>query len=222
MISGSSKNEVEVKLSVKDAAAFYRRLSQLRARQIRPRTHERNTIYDTPGKDLMHRGQLIRIRTEREAAPGISKKRSAGRALLTFKGPAQDSPGQRTGSRRHYKIRSESEVVVSDPSSVETVLSALGLKPSFRYEKFRTTYSLPGVARLKVEFDQTPIGNFLELEGPPSAIDRAAMLLGYTRPNYIQSTYSVLYRDACRQRRLKPANMLYRPTGKQPKHSLSA
>ncbi len=46
-----------------------------------------------------------------------------------------------------------------------SILRALGLYSTFRYEKFRTTYALPGIRGLKVEFDETPVGLFLELEG---------------------------------------------------------
>ncbi len=84
----------------------------------------------------------------------------------------------------------------------------------FRYEKFRTTYTLPGISGLKVEFDETPIGFFLELEGNAGAIDRAARLLGYTRSDYMTSTYGALYIADCRRRGRKPSNMLFRPTKK--------
>jgi adenylate cyclase, class 2 len=225
MIRINPNEEVEIKLRVEDASSLRRRFRQLRARQVRPRMHERNTLYDTPRKDLMRRGQLLRVRTERAASAGISTSRPApdkASAVVTFKGPAQASPGERTGGRRQYKVRSESEVVVTDPNNVEIVLAALGLRPAFHYEKFRTTYALPGLARLKVEFDETPIGNYLELEGGPSAIDRAAKLLGYARPDYIKTTYGALYLADCRRRGLNPADMLFEPTRKQTKRSLSA
>ena len=54
------------------------------------------------------------------------------------------------------------------------ILRALGLHPVFRYEKFRTTYALPGVRGLKIELDETPVGIYLELEGPIARIDRGA------------------------------------------------
>jgi len=55
----------------------------------------------------------------------------------------------------------------------------------FSYEKYRTTMKLPGSARwakdLVIEVDETPIGTFLELEGPAEAIDRAAQNLAMRR-----------------------------------------
>jgi len=52
----------------------------------------------------------------------------------------------------------------------------------FRYEKYRTTFRLPDsnawANGLLIELDETPIGTFVELEGPAAAIDRAAEELG--------------------------------------------
>ena len=111
-----------------------------------------------------------------------------------------------------YKIREEFEVTVDDGELMASVLLRLGLRPTFRYEKFRTTYVLPGVRNLKIELDDTPVGVFLELEGAPASIDRAARLLGYTSPDYIAQTYGALYVAACRRRRKKPGHMLFKPT----------
>ena len=80
------------------------------------------------------------------------------------------------------------------------ILQALGLRPVFRYEKFRTTYAFPGIRGLKIELDETPVGVYLELEGPVTAIDRGARLLGYTRQEYLKETYGSLYLADCRRR----------------------
>jgi hypothetical protein len=61
----------------------------------------------------------------------------------------------------------------------------MGLRPWFRYEKYRSTYRLPGFSELLVELDETPIGDFLELEGECGAIDRCAVLLGFRPADYI-------------------------------------
>jgi adenylate cyclase class 2 len=95
-----------------------------------------------------------------------------------------------------------------------SILRALGLQPVFRYEKFRTTYALPDVLGLKVELDETPVGIYLELEGPVAGIDRAARLLGYARNDYMTDTYGSLYLAACRRRGRKPGDMLFPPTKK--------
>ena len=51
------------------------------------------------------------------------------------------------------------------------ILRALGFAPTFRYEKFRAEWS-DGKGHVVV--DETPIGNFGEIEGPSRWIDRTA------------------------------------------------
>jgi adenylate cyclase class 2 len=196
--------EIEIKLQVTDIPALRRRLKHLRARTVIPRTFESNTLYDTAKKSLGRKGQLIRIRAE-GPCPLLKRTKSIQPTafLLTYKGPTHTP-----ATHKRYKIREEVEVNVSG-DGITRILSALGLRPIFRYEKFRTTYILPGIRNLKIEFDETPIGHFLELEGPPHAIGRAAGLLGYGREDYITDTYGGLYLADCRRRGQKSGNLLF-------------
>ena len=199
------------------------------------RVHEQNVIFDTPQGGLAKHGQLLRIRTERTGAEnaGKNKRRKAGeeRVLLTFKAPArreperapgqesrvlaEETPGTHTRMERvgRHKVREEIEVEVADAETLSKILQGLGLKGWFRYEKYRTTYKLPASARwakgLLCELDETPIGTFVELEGPPAAIDRAASLLGFSHGDYILKTYLQLYLEDCRRRGEEPRDMLF-------------
>lgn len=217
------RKEIEVKLRVPDIDAVRAQLKRLRAREIVPRTYESNTLYDTPRQDLRRRGQIVRIRIERVASRGNKISAATGTpAVLTYKGPALRSRSgqkERDNSRARFKIKEEAEVSVTSAHELDRILRGLGLQPSFRYEKFRTTYSLSSVPGLKIELDETPIGVFLELEGPPPSIDRAARLLGYTQKDYSSETYGSLYLAECRRRRRTPGHMLF-PTKKSPGNSL--
>ena len=220
--------EVEVKLCVEDLAALRRRLARLKMRP-RPhgRVHERNTLFDTPQGGLAKHGQLLRIRLiEPPRKPG-----AAGGAVLTYKGPAvratpdaqsktRDSAKGRAQAKpfgsaqgRRYKIREELEARLDDPEQLRQILEALGLRGWFRYEKYRTSYQPPAgqrwAAGLEVELDETPIGVFLELEGPPEAIDHAARLLGYGPADYITKSYLALYLDQCRKSGAPAGDMLF-------------
>ena len=62
--------------------------------------------------------------------------------------------------------------------------------------------STKGPDFLKAELDETPIGDFLELEGERRAIDRSARLLGYGPADYIARSYGALYME---HRRIAPA-----------------
>jgi adenylate cyclase, class 2 len=215
-----SNQEIEIKLRIANVSALRRRLHHLGAREISPRTHESNTLYDTPKKALARRGQLIRTRIEKPSPERRGKNRPhAVQAVLTFKGPPQASFRVRPAfdkirNKSRYKVREEVEIAISDAEQMHRILTALGLRPLFRYEKFRTTYTLPGLRNLKIEFDETPVGTFLELEGSPSAIDRAARLLGYARSDYITQSYGALYVADMRRHGSRPTDMLFPPTKK--------
>jgi adenylate cyclase class 2 len=214
------REEIEIKLRVTDRAAIRSLLKRFHARQIIPRTFESNTLYDTPGQSLRRSGRLIRIRIEQPASTKATRPQNDHTpAILTYKGPPAKSrkPSARSKTPKrhsHFKIREEAEVSLSNASESSRILRALGLRPIFRYEKFRTTYRLPGLRSLKIELDETPIGNYLELEGTMTGIDRCARLLGYNRRDYLKDSYGSLYLAECRRKNKKPADMLFSPTKK--------
>ena len=61
---------------------------------------------------------------------------------------------------------------------------------AFRYEKWRTEWQ-DGEGHCVV--DETPIGNYAELEGHAEWIDRAAERLGILRADYITLSYGRLF-----------------------------
>ena len=65
----ASNKEIEIKFRVDDLRALARQLRAAGLRQITPRTHEMNTLYDLPGQPLRRRGELMRLRrlVKREA-----------------------------------------------------------------------------------------------------------------------------------------------------------
>jgi adenylate cyclase class 2 len=208
--------ETEIKLKIDDPRSFLRTLNKLGAKVVSPRSHELNLIFDTPDGGLAKHGQLLRIRTETPAAPGKnSSRKSSSRSLLTFKSPPDQlamGPVAPPEDRRH-KVREEIELVLTDPASLQKIFEGLGLKGWFRYEKYRTAYRFPvrfkWARGLVVDFDETPIGTFVELEGPGPAIDQAARELGYDSGDYVLKNYLVLYLDDCRRRNLQPSHMLF-------------
>jgi adenylate cyclase class 2 len=180
------------------------------------RVHEWNVIFDTPEGGLAKHGQLLRIRIETPEAKSKKAKQAAGqRTMLTFKRPlgvgAPASPGVQNS--RHHKVREEIEMEVADATVLATIFEGLGMRGWFRYEKYRTTFRLPGSASwakgLLIELDETPIGTFVELEGPAAAIDRAAHELGYSRRDYVLKNYLVLYVEECRRQGKEPKDMVF-------------
>jgi adenylate cyclase class 2 len=73
---------------------------------------------------------------------------------------------------------------------MHAILRALGYQPTFRYEKFRAEWS---DGRGHVVVDETPIGNFGEIEGAPRWIDQTAKKLDIRPEHYITDTYAGLF-----------------------------
>jgi adenylate cyclase class 2 len=187
------KVEIEIKLRLPDKLGkIRRRLHKVGFRLKEHRSLESNTLFDNSKGTLRKHGKLVRVRATR------------GRRVLTYKGLSQAGK---------YKKRPESEIDLPKGASIEEIFTNMGYHPVFRYEKFRTEYtnsSAPG----KVLLDETPIGNFLEIEGTPRWIDRTARMLGFSPDDYITRSYGYLYLAYCRERRVPPKDMLFkkRPT----------
>jgi adenylate cyclase, class 2 len=207
-----TKHEVEIKLRVQDLAALLNRLHRIGAR-YKARVFEQNILYDTPDSAFRRAGRLLRLRLETPVPPGptdsgtrlVRPKLRPQRAILTAKAPPR--PGGRGSHRARYKERLEREVVLHKATQFVRVIKPLGLRPSFVYEKFRSSFELP---ELHVDLDETPVGTFLELEGSPLAIDRAARTLGFEPREYIRDTYWDVYAADCRRRGCAVKNMVFR------------
>ena len=185
-MSSSSSNETEIKFQVADLEALATRLRQLGFRQITPRTHEMNTLFDLPGHPLRNRGDLLRVRKYGETWVLTHKAKSNNAGL--------------------HKVRVETETRVEDGEKMEAILRALQFEPVFRYEKFRAEWE---GERGHVVIDETPIGNFAEIEGPGEWIDTVARDLGIRRQDYITETYAGLFSDWKRRTKNPAAEMTF-------------
>src|ERR1700752_1813125 len=149
--------EIEVNLRIGVRRGFLRQVARLKAKLTRARVHEMNTLYDTSDGQLARHGQMLRLRVESAARGGPragqrrkvakDRPRPTNSAVLTFKGPVN---GAEASKPKRYKIREEHELRVSTPEEMPRIFEGLGLRPRFRYEKFRSTFRLPGLVRLKL------------------------------------------------------------------------
>ena len=161
--------EIEIKFAVSDGHALARKLRTAGFRLLTKRTHEMNTLYDLPGQALRKRGELLRLR------------KYGQEWVLTHKAK---------GKTGRHKMRVETETRVTDGKKMDAILRALGYSPAFRYEKFRAEWN-DGKGHVVV--DETPIGNYGEIEGPPRWIDATAKKLGLSAKDYITSNYVGLF-----------------------------
>jgi adenylate cyclase, class 2 len=180
------KTEVEIKLRVADPATVPALLRQVGATELHPRELEDNQLYDFPDFSLKMNQSMIRVR--------ILKRE----ATLTYK----EAPRVEGGA----KVRDEMEVVISSGETMAAILTRLGMRPLFRYQKYRAVHQYSG---LIITVDETPIGVFLELEGPKPLIDEVATRLGYKATDYISKSYLALYQEHLKVRGLPLKDMLF-------------
>lgn len=178
--------EIEIKFRVPDLRALARRLRAAGFRVTTPRTHEMNTLYDLPGEELRARKELLRLR-EYGTAWTLAHK-----------------AGKRTG---RHSSREELETGVTDGKQMDLILRALGYLPWFRYEKFRAEWT---DGKGLVVVDETPIGDFGEIEGAPRWIDATAKKLGVSQANYITRNYAGLFLEWKDKTRNRASEMTFK------------
>lgn len=181
--------ETEIKLGVDNIPAMLEKLHAVGFVARGSKQFEDNWLFDFPSQTLRNAGSLLRLR------------KSGGSCCLTFKGPS--APDVR------YKVREEIESAVKDGDAVQSILRLLGMKEVFQYQKWRTEFEWPGHSDVLVVLDETPVGDFLEVEGDPEGIDRVALELGYSSKDYILKSYGALFFERSGDPINPPAKMLF-------------
>lgn len=193
------KIEVEVKIAAASAARVRAVLRKAGFIAAAPRAFEQNLVLDDARGSLKSRGLLLRVRT--------TGRRGAGHSpLCTFKGPSLEI-------RTRHKRREEREFSPDSAEQCLAVFAGLGFRPAFRYEKYRTVYSRRArkgeTANGLAVLDETPIGVFLELEGPSAWIDRTARELGFSPVDYITASYARLWEHWCAAHEIPSGDMVF-------------
>jgi adenylate cyclase class 2 len=173
--------EIELKFPVADPQALQARLPLLGFHLTTPRTYEHNTLYDTPGRHLRLKRQILRLREY------------GGIHTLTHK-RIDDS----NSDTSRYKVRIETETTVSDPHALAEIFAQIGYQPVFIYEKYRTEFSIFDPVTNSTPhlvLDETPIGTYAELEGPTDWIDRTIAELNIDPATCMTDSYGKLFLD---------------------------
>jgi len=162
-----------MKIPNADLDAVRRRLaSDASAQQVSPPNLEFNTLFDTTVGLLQSRHHALRLR------------RVADRWLLTFKGAPR--------YQGVIKVREELETEIADGEIFKRTLDRIGFKPCVSYEKIRETWRVDDIV---VTLDHTPIGDFVELEGPAEALGGVAVRLGLDPETGVRDSYLALWRE---------------------------
>lgn len=172
---GEHSIETEVKFRAANLVALRADLIARGAVVTQSRHLERNTLFDDAEHSLTARGMLLRLRDALDTQ-------------LTLKAPAP--PDAQNGQ---HKARTEIETTVSDYEAAFAILTRLGYTPWWRYEKYRESFRIDEVT---IALDHTPIGDFVEIEGPPDAIRPVAERLGFEWSARNLQTYRELFAEA--------------------------
>jgi len=174
--------ELEAKFVVASLDALRGVLRGLGASLKKTCRFERNIVFDTSGRDLKARGELLRLR-------------QSDRAVLTWKRP-MDGPVP-----AGVKAMEEVETTVGDFATMAEVLRGLGYKEALWYEKCREQWVL---GKALVCLDLLPFGEFIEIEGDPTVIAETAARLGLSMDKASALTYHDLYRAYLAENGLPP------------------
>ena len=192
--------EIELKFPVHDLARLQASLPSLGFLLDTPRTFEQNTLYDTTDRTLRAARQILRIR------------RYGDLWTVTHKRPSDPSEQEEP---TRYKVRIESETQIEDGPALAAIFHHLGYDPVFRYEKYRTQWLLATPIidgplftnpvhpsepfsvnpTLHLVLDETPIGDYAELEGPPAWIDDTLAKLEVDPATCLTKSYGSLFLD---------------------------
>ena len=177
--------ETEIKIKVSSIENFIEKLRGHNPRLVAERHFEDNHLLDFPDKTLKDAGCIVRIR------------HAGKRSFLTYKGPPK--------VEGIFKTREELETKLEDGGTALRILEKLGMRVWFRYQKYRREYEVDGVT---VAVDETPIGNYVEIEGSEKCIFDFAGKMGIEESKFLRQSYYSLYLEECRFKGKKPGDMI--------------
>lgn len=182
--------EAEVKLACNDLNRLREAGFELNIAE--PRHFEDNWLLDTSDQSLLTKGNALRIRFAR------------GKGWITFKGSVRDP-------NSIVKVRDEIEVETTAPERSIELFGRLGFQRSFRYQKYRTVYQLTVDCKdLSVVFDETPMGNFIEIEGDENSVKLVFATSGFSTSDIVRESYPELQAKRCREQGVPLKDLVFK------------
>jgi adenylate cyclase class 2 len=186
--------EIEVKIASDNPERI--RDAGFDLKMIKPRYFEDNWLLDSSDQLLYKQGAALRIRMVE------------GKGTVTYKGIVSES------ANSVLKVREEIESEVSDPERLVYLFERLGFRRAFRYQKYRTVYNLTlDGKQLEVVFDETPMGNFIEIEGDEDRVLRVLRASGFSTSDIIRGSYPELHESRCKARGVPVEDLIFKGSG---------
>ncbi len=162
------ETEIKINIDKLDIEDIRKRILKIRAELFKARHLEVDEYFDKR-KYLENSNQLLRLRDN---------------STLCYKGPPE--------KKAKFKIREEIELLVGDGNRLKTILEKLGYKKTKQKEKYREAYI---IGTVQIMIDETPIGNFIEIEGTKENVPVIAAKLGFAEKDFIKKTYSEIWKS---------------------------
>jgi adenylate cyclase class 2 len=190
--AGKTNLEIEVKLACDNLDRL--RQAELDLQLVEARHFEDNWLLDSIDQELLNKGAALRVRSVND------------KGVLTYKGIVRDS------ETSILKVREEIESAVDEPERVVELFERLGFQRSFRYQKYRTIYNLKRNDKsITVTFDETPMGNFIEIEGDEEGVLQTLQAAGFSEAEIIRESYPELQAQRCKARGLALEDLIFSP-----------
>lgn len=179
--------EIEVKFKISSTEEMLDIILKAGAVLEQETRFEKNLRWDDAEETLTKTNQVLRLRD------------NGGTSVLTYKSEKQNNKG--------IADREEIETVVTNFDNTRLILERLGYQIVFIYEKFRSIYRLDDT---QLFLDHTPIGDYIEIEGPDDlAIRRAAEQLGLNWEDRINKGYRSLFKTWKKQTEFPGRDMTF-------------
>ena len=177
--------EREIKLAYDSFAVARRAVVDTGARPFRPRRLQNDFLLDRELTPLSAHLNILRVRLDGD------------QSYVTFKGEPKLGI---------TKVREELETLVGDARTLLLLFERLGFRIWFRYQKYREEFRH---GDLVIAIDECPIGTFIELEGPESAIFTMTAALNRRSTDFILDSYLTLFRQHCLDTGSTTTHMLF-------------
>ncbi len=168
--------ETEVKIKIENIEQIKQKLFEIRAELFKKRALQRDEYFDAKNK-LKRTQQTLRLRDS---------------SILCYKGPPK--------KKQNMKIREEIEVMVDNGNYLKEILLKLCYEPTKVKEKYRESY-LFHLTRICI--DETPMGNYLEIEGSKDGVLDAAKRLGFSEKDFNTRSYTDIWEEYAKKNKIK-------------------
>jgi predicted adenylyl cyclase CyaB len=190
-------------LGLVDLTEVRRRVAASGALLVHERALEDNLLFDR-GNELRQKGIVLRLRHY-----GAHEEGAVPPATLTFKGPSS--------FEGDHKIRDEVDLDCASGVAAAAFLEGLGYRSTVRYQKYREVWRLENEQGVvEVCLDETPIGDFVELEfitgkseNRVDPIEEARRALGLEHQAAERLSYAGLYAQYRLLHPQAPADMVF-------------